>query len=61
MLNVKQCDVTPIIVQCAKDCNKKFDVNSVDTKPSKNNNTPKSSFQSQFEKLKKNCINGYHP
>ena len=27
MLNVKQCDVTPIIVQCAKDCNKKFDVN----------------------------------
>ena len=55
MIDLKESDVAPIVAQLCRDMNKDFDsISGVNSKQEKETDGElKSSFQSQFEKLKK--------
>ena len=54
MIDLKQSDVAPIIAQLCRDINKDFDsISGFNSKRAKVKETSQTSFQSQFEKLKK--------
>ena len=55
MIDLKESDVAPIVAQLCRDINKDFDsISGVNSKQEKETGGElKSSFQSQFEKLKK--------